>query len=157
QGADSLFFDAQAAHSFARNWRIGAALRGGLTRPRGGSLIGDGSQLLSEAWSLDLTKRSTFSLGDSIGLRLSQPLRVSGGALAFDLPVAYDYATDTPIFGRQTLSLSPEGREIMGELAWGSPLLFGYANASVFYRHQPGHFANAPADMGVLVGFNASF
>ncbi|MEL7218360.1 MAG: S8 family serine peptidase, partial [Pseudomonadota bacterium] len=157
QGADSLFLDVQASHSFAGNWRFGGAFRGGVTRPRAGALIGAGSQLLSEAWSLDLARFSTFTSGDWIGVRVSQPLRVSGGALEFDLPVAFDYASETPILGRQRLSLSPEGREIMGEIAWGSPLLFGYANASVFYRNQPGHFANAPADMGMLIGFDASF
>ena len=92
-----------------------------------------------------------------MGLRVSQPLRVSGGELAFDLPVAFDYATETPILGRQSLSLSPEGREIMSEIAWAAPLFGGYARASAFHRRQPGHFAVSPDDVGGLVSFRASF
>ncbi|MCK0127463.1 S8 family peptidase [Erythrobacter sp. F6033] len=157
RGADTLFLDGDAAWRFAPNWRLGASGRAGFTRPTGGDLLGSGSQLQSQAWSLDLTRRSTFASGDAIGFRMSQPLRVSGGGLNLDLPVAYDYATETPIIGRQTLSLSPEGREMMGELTWGSPLFIGYARASVFYRSEPGHVASAPDDMGALVSFSASF
>ena len=88
------------------------------------------------------------------------PLRHSqsaGGEFALNLPVAFDYATETPIFGRQSLSLSPEGREIMSELAWAAPIFGGYARASAFHRRQPGHFAAAPQDVGGLVSYRASF
>ncbi|TRD11879.1 peptidase S8 [Erythrobacter insulae] len=157
RGANTVFADADAAWRFAPNWRFGASGRAGLTRPRGGELLGGGSQLLSNAWSLDVTRNRAFSASDTVGFRISQPLRVSGGGLNLVLPVAYDYATEAPIIGRQTLSLSPEGRELMGEFTWGSPLFIGYARASVFYRHEPGHFSSAPSDMGALVSFNASF
>ncbi|WP_369410140.1 S8 family peptidase [Erythrobacter crassostreae] len=156
-GADTMFVDGNAVWRFAPSWRLGVSGRAGVTNPRGGELLGGGSQLLSEAWSLDLTRRGTFTGGDAIGFRVSQPLRVSGGGLNLDLPVAYDYATETPIIGRQKLSLSPEGRELMGEMTWGAPLFVGYARASVFYRSEPGHFSSAPDDVGALVSFNASF
>ena len=45
----------------------------------------------------------------------------------------------------------------MGELTYGSPLLFGYGRASVFYRSEPGHLERTPADVGALVSFSASF
>ena len=157
QGADTLFFDAEAGHEFARSWRIGGAYRHGFTRPRGSALVGTGSQLQSQAWSFDVTRYGALTRGDSLGLRVSQPLRVSGGALLLDLPVAYDYATESAIFGRQRLSLSPEGREVMGELAWNGPLLFGRAGASLFYRRDPGHIANSQDDAGVVVSFSAEF
>ncbi|MEM6266668.1 MAG: S8 family serine peptidase, partial [Pseudomonadota bacterium] len=156
-GADTVFLDGAARQRIGRNWQLGGAVRAGLTRPRAGSLIGSGSQLFTEGWSLDLTRRSTFREGDSVGFRISQPLRVSGGGLRFDLPVAYDYATETPQIGRQNLSLSPEGRELMSEFAWSSPLGFGFASASVFYRRQPGHFADASDDMGAVIRFDANF
>ncbi|WP_328705831.1 S8 family peptidase [Erythrobacter rubeus] len=157
QGADTLYLDADIAQRLGRNWRAGAAFRRGVTQPRGGALIGAGSRIDTDAWSIDLVRLSTLAAGDTLGIRVSQPLRVSGGGLNLDLPVAYDYASETPIIGRQTLLLSPEGREIMGELTWGGPLLFGYARASAFYRREPGHFAAAPDDMGALVTFSASF
>jgi hypothetical protein len=156
-GADTLFVDLEATRRWGNHWRFSGAVRAGLTQPRGGEPVADGSQLLSEAWSLDISRIGNFAAGDSLGFRLSQPMRVSGGWLALDLPVAYDYATRTPLIERRNLSLSPDGREIMGELAWGSRLLFGYASASLFYRSEPGHFADAPGDMGAVIRFNASF
>ncbi|MBV7266189.1 S8 family peptidase [Erythrobacter ani] len=156
-GADTLYLDADIVQRMGRKWRAGMAFRGGMTRPRGGALIGGGSQLISEAWSIDLSRTGNFTVNDTVGLRVSQPLRVSGGGLDLDLPVAYDYASERPIIGRQRLSLSPEGRELMSELTWGGPLLFGYARASAFYRIEPGHFAAAPDDMGAIVTFSTSF
>ena len=136
---------------------MGGAYRAGVTLPRRGEMIGTGSQLFSEAWSFDLARRNTFAAGDSLGFRISQPLRVISGGIDFELPVAYDYATETPIIGRQRLTLSPDGREIMGEFSWGSPLFFGYTRASAFYRSEPGHVASAPDDIGALVSFSATF
>jgi hypothetical protein len=84
-------------------------------------------------------------------------VRVTGGAIQFDLPVGYDYATESAIFGRQSLSLAPEGREIMSELNWSAHLPFGRVSTSVFYRSEPGHFQNAPDDIGALITLGSSF
>ncbi|MEO1488315.1 MAG: S8 family peptidase [Pseudomonadota bacterium] len=157
EGGDTLFLDAHATQSMGRHWRIGANLRTGVTRPRGSALVAEGSRLVSQAWSFDAIRGGVFKAGDTLGLRISQPLRVSAGGLDFDLPVAYDYASETAILGRQRLDLTPEGREIMSELAWGLPVWGGYARASAFHRRQPGHFATAPDDVGAVVSFNATF
>ncbi len=156
-GADTVFVGGQFARRVGTDWRIGAAYRAGFTNPRGGVLIGAGSQIRTQSWSFDITRRGTIFRGDNIGLRISQPLRVSGGGINFDLPVAYDYATESPIFGRQTLSLSPAGREVMGELNWSAQMPFGYVSTSVFYRSEPGHFQNAQDDIGALITLNSRF
>ena len=156
RGADTMFLDVEASRRFGP-WRVGGAVRYGVTTPRGSAQIASGSRLTSEAWSLDISRGNLFGYGHTLGVRVSQPLRVSGGEFALNLPVAFDYATETPIFGRQSLSLSPEGREIMSELAWAAPIFGGYARASAFHRRQPGHFASAPQDVGGLVSFSASF
>ncbi len=156
RGADTMFLDGEASHQFGR-WTIGGAMRYGITRPRGSALIGDGSQLTSDAWSFDLTRNNVLGRADTLGIRVSQPLRVNGGGISFDLPIAYNYASGTAVLGRQTLSLSPEGREIMSELTWGAPMFGGYVRASAFHRRQPGHFSAAPDDLGALISFNAAF
>lgn len=156
-GADTLFVDGRLSRRFAGRWRMGAAWRSGFTQPRAGTLLAAGSQIVTQSWSLDLTRRGTFQRSDSIGVRVSQPLRVSGGALNFDLPIAYDYATESAIFGRQRLSLAPEGREIMGEFNWTGSLGIAAASASVFYRSEPGHFAGVRDDIGALISLGASF
>jgi hypothetical protein len=88
---------------------------------------------------------------------LSQPLRVSGGEIGLTLPIAYDYATLTPSFGKRYLPLAPSGREIDAELAWRGPLWGGNASASLFYRTDPGHYATLPDDKGVALRWSREF
>jgi len=106
---------------------------------------------------LDLIRRNAFQRGDSIGLRVSQPLKVSGGGLNFVLPVAYDYASESAILGHQTLSLNPSGREIMSELNWTAPTAIGTVSASAFYRSDPGHVQSESDDIGALVTVRSRF
>ncbi|WP_298334709.1 S8 family peptidase [uncultured Erythrobacter sp.] len=157
QGAQSIFLDGRLSRSIGRYWQVGATYRAGFTRPLGGSLIGAGSQINTQGWSLDLTRYGVFSQSDSLGLRFSQPLRVNGGALQFELPVDYDYATESAIAGRQSLSLTPSGREVIGELGWRGSLPFGTVSTSVYYRNQPGHFRDASSDVGALISLSSYF
>jgi hypothetical protein len=138
-------------------WRLGAAVRQGWTRADRSEVIGAGSQFVSRGWSADLTRQGVFGQFDSLGLRVSQPLRVEGGGFNLRLPVGYDYATLTPVYGTRSLSLTPQGREIDGELAWRGPLLGGDASASLFYRTDPGHFASMPDDKGVAIKWSRRF
>ncbi len=156
-GADSLFVDAQAGWQVASELRFSAAWRQGFTRARSGGLIAGGSSLESNGWSLDLAKSSVFTGGDTLALRLSQPLRVVGGGLNLDLPVAYDYATLSTTSALRRLTLSPGGREIDAELAWRGSLLGGSASASLFWRKQPGHVAAMPDDKGAAMRWNLEF
>jgi hypothetical protein len=156
-GADTLFLDAGAALDLAPGWRAGAAWRQGWTRVREGGLFTPGSVLATSGWSFDVTRAGVFASDDSVGLRLAQPLRVSAGVLGLRLPVAYDYATLQTSYGTQSLSLAPTGREIDAELAWSGPLWGGSASGSLFYRSEPGHYANRPADKGVALRWKKSF
>jgi hypothetical protein len=161
-GADTLFFDSSAALHLAGNWRLGASLRQSVTRPKRTGLVAQGSQFTSNAWSLDVTRNGAFMPNDSIGLRVSQPLRVSSGSLNLDLPVAFDYTNLTAQIDSRQISLSPSGRELMSEISWNGPLKMGLVNAgnagvSVYFRRQPGHFADAPDDAGVALRWNKAF
>ena len=156
-GADTLFLDAEAGLDLAAHWRLGGSLRQGFTRARGGGLVADGSRLSSRAWALDIARSDLLARGDSLAFRVSQPLRVEGGGLNLSLPDSWDYATLTPTYAVQHLSLSPQGREINGELAWRGPVLGGFGAASVFYRRDPGHYASLPDDKGVALRWNVDF
>ena len=157
QGAQSIFLDGRVSRFIDRRWQVGASYRAGFTRPQGGSLIGAGSQINTTGWSLDLTRFGVFSRSDTLGLRFSQPLRVGGGALQLELPVDYDYAAESAIAGRQALSLTPSGRELIGELGWRALLPVGTVSTSVYYRNQPGHFRDAPSDVGALISLSSQF
>jgi hypothetical protein len=156
-GARTLFADASAGWRFAPGWRLGGAVRQGWTRADHGGAIVTGSGFVSRSWSADLVKQGVLGRFDSLGLRVSQPLRVEQGGLALSLPVDYDYATLTPTYATRVLSLSPTGRDMDGEIAWTGPFLGGSAAASVFYRKDPGHIASVPDDTGVAMRWSRRF
>jgi hypothetical protein len=156
-GADTLFLDAHAGWNLATGWRLGASFRQGRTSAREAGLVEGGSSLASRAWSLDLERRGVFSGNDSLGVRVSQPLRVESGALNLTLPVGYSYETLLADYGTRSLALAPRGRELMTEIAWRGPLLAGEGAASVFYRRDPGHYEALPDDKGVAVRWSRKF
>ena len=157
RGADSLFLDAALGVDLAQGWSLGANARQGITRPQRSGVIAAGSQLYSTAWSVDLTRRGVLQPADTLGLRLSQPLRVESGGLNLNLPVGYDYAVESASFDIRRLNLSPAGREIIGELAWRGEALGGGLAASAFYRRDPGHYADAPDDQGIVMRWIREF
>ena len=156
-GSDTLFLDADLGWRLAEGWRLGAAYRQGFTRLRDAPLLAQGSRLASNAWSLDLQRRGVLAADDALALRLSQPLRVQSGGLNLLLPSGYSYDSFTAEYAVQRLSLAPEGRELTGELAWRGWLWGGSTMASLFYRDQPGHYADAPADAGVALRWSRDF
>jgi subtilisin family serine protease len=156
-GANTLFVDATAGWRMGDGWRLGGAFRQGWTRADRVGVIGAGSNFTSRSWSADFTKQGVLAADDTLGLRVSQPLRVENGGLNLTLPVAYDYATLLPTYGTSLLSLAPQGREIDSELAWHGNLWGGDASASVFYRTDPGHVASLPDDKGVAVKWARRF
>jgi hypothetical protein len=156
-GADTGFVDLAARRAFGRGWQAGGSYRQGLTIPQSTGIITGTSRIHSNAWSFDIGKAGAFRSNDALALRISQPVRVSGGGLDLNLPVSYDYATETAQFGIQRLTLTPEGRELMAELSWRGPFAFGTAGASVFYRREPGHYAAIPDDAGAIITWTAGF
>ncbi|MGV3511723.1 MAG: S8 family serine peptidase [Novosphingobium sp.] len=142
---------------FGKGWALGATGSLGFTRIDSGAVATGGSQLVSSSWSVDLSREGVLAGGDRLALRVSQPLRVERGGLELNLPVAWDYATQSATFARVPLSLAPKGRELDGELAWATALWGGDASASVFFRREPGHFAGAPGDGGVAVRWSRGF
>ena len=156
-GANTMFLDANAAWHMGDGWRLGGAFRQGWTRADRSGVIGAGSNFVSRGWSADVSKQGVLGRSDSLGLRVSQPLRVEGGGLNLTLPTSYDYNTLLPTYGTSLLSLTPQGREIDSELAWHGNLWGGDASASVFYRSDPGHIDSLPDDKGVAVKWAKRF
>lgn len=155
-GADSVFVDAALGWRPHRDFHFGAAWREGYTKIRAGSLLDRSSHLVSNGWVVDGSVANMFKLGDVVALRVSQPLRVSSGGLNLNLPVGYDYDTGAT-WGMRTLALNPTGREVATELVWQFPLHGGAANANLFWRHNPGNYANLPMDRGWSLGWKIGF
>jgi subtilisin family serine protease len=148
-GARSLFVDGNGQVQLARDWTLGASWRQGWTFANEGASIGSQSLLKSNAFSFDLAKANALATGDRLAVRIAQPLRVTSGGLALNVPIAYDYATLTPTLGVGRFSLAPAGREISSEVAWMVPVSGGYFSSNLFWRQEPGHFKNAPDDIGI--------
>ena len=157
RGADSVFVDGSASLDLGDGWRLGGEGRFGATRALSGDRIAGGSRFGSLAYSFDASKRGIWQDADRIGLRVSSPLRVISGGLNFDLPVSYDYASESAVYELRHVSLAPDGRELMGELSWFGRAFDGTLAASLFYRSEPGHLRNAPDDGGLMVRWNRGF
>lgn len=157
RGANSVFLDASLAWKPAPQWRFGGYFRRGYTAARSGGMLAAGSDLSSTAWAFDVSRYGLFQQGDSLAFRLSQPLRVDSGGIELTLPVAYSYETLAATLGNRRLSLSPAGRERIAELAWHGTLWQGAASVSLFYRTDPGHYADLPDDKGVALTWARKF
>ena len=156
-GAKTLFVDASATLHLGDAWRVGGTYRHGFTDARTAGVIAAGSRLQSQAFSFDVARRGIWQTGDSLALRIAQPLRVSSGGVNVTLPVAYDYADEQATFGTRRFSLAPTGREMIGELRWTGSVLGGSGGASIFYRTDPGHYADSPHDAGAAVTWSKTF
>ena len=156
-GADSMFIDMGAAWQPNEKWRLGGTLRRGWTAAHQGGTVTSGSKLASSGWAVDASRMNLFQPGDSLSLRVSQPLRVNSGGLSLRLPDVYDYATLAATSAIRRIDLSPSGRELMRELAWNGRLAGGSLTASAFWRSEPMHYAQAPDDYGVGLSWATRF
>ena len=156
-GARSLFVDGRGDVPLIGAWSLGASWRHGWTTANAGAALTARSALQSNAFSLDLSGAHVLTRGDRIALRIAQPLRVTRGGLALNLPVAYDYATLGTTFAARQISLAPKGQEIASELIWGVPIYGGRFSSNLFWRQEPGHFENAPDDVGIALRLQFDF
>ncbi len=160
-GAHNVMADVSGQAEFGRGWAFSGNYRQGWTWAKKSATL-RGGMLASNAFSFDVTKDGVLQSNDRIGLRVSQPLRVSSGGLNLALPVVYDYATASATYGIRTLNLAPSGREIATELSWATPVQllpgqFGQFSTNAFWRQQPGHIASAADDFGIAFRFTAGF
>lgn len=156
-GARSLFVDGQGELKLIGSWSLGASWRQGWTYANAGASLTGQSLLESNAFSLDLSGRKVLASHDRLSFRIAQPLRVTRGGLALNLPVAYDYATLGTTYAVRQFSLAAKGQEIASEVAWTVPVYGGYFSSNLFWRQEPGHFENAPDDVGVAFRLQFDF
>ena len=155
--ATTRFLDASARWNSRDGWTLGLTMRRGWTdaRLRGG-FIGTGT-LVTDAYAADIGRAGVFG-GDSIGLRIAQPLRVAGGGIAYVLPTNYDYATQrVDAYTNQFLNLSPTGREVDMEARYRILIPGGDLQTNLFWRRNPGNIASIAADYGIALRYGVGF
>lgn len=150
----SWFADTAARWQDDGGWTLAARWRSGWTHAVGAM---GGGMLASRAWSVEAGKAGLFG-GDRIDLRLSRPLRVSGGGLDLRLPGHWDYASGQ-VDGWTTnrLSLAPTGQETLVELRHGIRLGGGEWSTHLFWRRDPGNIAMLPPERGMAVKYGLTF
>ncbi|GAA4709009.1 S8 family peptidase [Sphingomonas lutea] len=151
-GSTSFFVDLEARRELGRGWSAGVSARRGWTDFAAG-------RFQTGAYGFDLAKLGVLGAHDRLGLRIAQPLRVERGGFAALLPTAYDYATTSATHSVTHMSLAPSGREIDGEISYGSTLFGGRGllGGNLFYRRQPGHIANSRDDAGAAIRFTLGY
>jgi len=154
----SWFADATARFDAGGGWSFGGSMRRGWTLARTAGGIAGSGIIDTNAFAADIGKDGVFSARDSFGFRIAQPLRVSGGGIDFRLPTAYDYGI-AAVSGWTTerLNLSPQGREIDAELRYAFPFWGGAMETNLFWRRDPGNFAQLPNDTGAALRWSRAF
>lgn len=157
--ATSHFVDLAIDAELGGGWALGLATRQGWTTARlRGGLEGAGA-LRTTAWSFDVSRDDWLTAGDRWGVRVAQPLRVAaGGGIDLRLPTNFDYDTmAVDAWTVQRLNLSPTGRAIDWEMRYARPIGAGWMSTHLFYRRDPGNFADLPDDRGAAVRFSTNF
>ncbi|TPG15749.1 peptidase S8 [Sphingomonas oligophenolica] len=155
--ATTRFLDASARWGFGTGWSLGATARRGWSaaRLRGG--VGGHGVLVTEAYAADIGKDGIFG-GDSIGLRIAQPLRVARGGIDYLLPTNYDYGSQSvDAYTAQFLNLAPTGREIDVEARYRILMPGGELQTNLFWRRDPGNVAALPDDYGMAIRYGIGF
>jgi hypothetical protein len=89
-------------------------------------------------------------------LLAGQPLRVASGEATLTTPV--DYLSDgTVVHESRRVTMTPSGREIDLQLAYGTPLAGGAFSAWAMMQLEPGHVADADPAYGVGLRFRTKF
>ncbi len=152
----TLFADASLMWGPASGWWIGADMRRGRTAIARSGFV-NGGTIITGAWSVEAGRHGAVVPGDTLALRLAQPLRVDAGGLRLSVPVDYDYATQLAANGERMLTLSPSGREHVAELAWTVPVTGGSLSFNSYWRTAPYHIATAPDDLGLAMRLMLGF
>lgn len=152
-GSRTWLADASATARLGSGWRASAAYRRGWTWVGDSGGLVDRGRMMSEAYSIDLTKRGLLSSGDRLALRVMQPLRIVRGGFELTVPIRYDHASASTTYGPSAFNLSPSGRERDIELAYGTGFLGGAIDFHAFVRTDPGHVRRTRDDVGAAIRF----
>jgi hypothetical protein len=156
-GSTSYFVDTGFELRLGRGWSAGGTHRRGWTRTKGtGGLLRQG-ELDTRAFTMDVSKRGSFTSGDTLALRVAQPLRVSSGGFDLSLPISFDHQESRARYASSFLNLSPRGRELDYELAYALRSWRWKLELNSFIRTEPGHFETRRADIGAALRFSSVF
>jgi hypothetical protein len=156
-GSVTHFAAMRALYTGSSGLRLSGRYQRGWTHVPAGGVRPKADQLVSTSWSVDAMRSHVWRKGDALALRISQPLRVARGGFSLSLPTSWNYSLSQADYAPRFFGLAPKGREVDAELLYSAPFGFGVASASLFARKDPGHYAQAPDDIGIALRLGAAF
>jgi hypothetical protein len=140
--------------TFAAQYAVGYT---GNVANQAASLVPGYTDVRSTAYAASVSFAEAFRTGDSLGVTVSQPMRVVSGAMQMVMPVGAD-ENGSPVMASRSISLRPDGRETRADVLYMSPInrqakwFLGVA-----VRNQPDHDGAAPRETTVGAGIHAVF
>lgn len=144
-GAVTGFVGVSADLALGDGWSLFAGADAGWTRGRAASnsLVSDVGTLVATAFRLGATKADLWTEGDQAAFTVSQPLRVSSGAVSLSIPVGRNLDGSVTTYAL-TGDAGADGREIDAQVGYALPLGEGAdATLSALARFQPDNVASA--------------
>jgi len=157
QSARSFFARLGASVDPVAGLTLSASWQRGWTRAAAGGVLTRGGSLASQSWSADIAGRDMFAPGDLIGLRISQPLRVTASRFQLLLPDQWDWEKEIATTRAATLDLVPRGRQRDYELSYGHGIGPGWLGANLYLRRDSGNIAAMPDDLGMALRWSVGF
>ncbi|GAB4119392.1 MAG: hypothetical protein Kow00104_01830 [Rhodothalassiaceae bacterium] len=159
EGARSSFLALDARLALGKDWQAFGRILNGFTDIRGSaSLFGEIGRIRSESFAVGLTGSNLLRQGDLFGISVLQPLRVTGGSAALEVPVSRDLESGLFSFETRRLTLSPSGREIDLEIGYGLSLDSATRiEASLIQQFEAGHIDNGGSITSILLRARTRF
>jgi Subtilase family len=159
EGSSTTFLGLAGRAELGARFELFGQANMGLTRSHGPAqgLLQDVSALPSSSFGLGLGRRDLAAAGDRLSVALAQPLRVEAGDAELDRPLGRTFDGQI-VRRRERIGLSPAGRELDLELAYGFPLAAaGQVSVNWLTRLQPDHQAGAAPEHAVTLRLRRSF
>lgn len=122
-----------------------------------GSLFTDFDTLMTNAFAAGVEFSDVRQKGDTMGLLVSQPLRVASGSAGMMLP-SYMAANGSVLYSQQSLNLSPSGRELDIEGYYGVKLSEkSELSLNAIFRANPNNNEDADSEAAMFGKYSYRF
>lgn len=154
---DTWFVGINSHLRLAGKWHGLVAAYSGMTNPMLDTrLLKVTDTVLSTAFALGVNGRSLWQKGDSLGLFITQPLRIEQGDATLRIPVDRTLHKQV-VYENLHLPLEPSEREHRLELNYGFNLGPVRASASLHYVQHPGHSDRIEDAVNTTVSMSMQF
>ncbi|WND02123.1 S8 family peptidase [Temperatibacter marinus] len=142
EGSETVYGRLRYHQALGQTLAFQGALTLGLSQIKGlnQSLFSDFKDVTLSSWKMSLAKSDFIHSKDTLKLSLYQPLRVEKAMVDVTYGQGVDWAvSDSVLYSRVNLDLSPTGREVSSEITYQLSLLDFQFGLAMAYRVDAGH------------------